>query len=488
MAFFSDLRALFFHPSVFFKMKQDEGLIRPLVLMISLSCGIGFIYIFTSFLLFFSSSSYMTPFEIFLEIFPYLVISLIPGIMKYILFILGASVIAFVFIHISGKRIQIRKPILILCYAQSPFAISIIFYFLFSWVWLSYMQQPLISMPSSLPPFMTPSMVWIVFEGTCLSFIQQPLIYLLLLIPFFIAQGIICTVFAWGWLFFTQQTPIFLFSCFMVPGIIWMIVIAIKGFGEFKIISGKVQYIGCIGIILISAIMFAFFAGYLAEIAPSPTGFTTEMVLTSDNTVPQPDYSGISTYYNKTIGIQFLYPFAWQLSPFLEEGRFGSTSISIGSINRREENHTSEEKNQVSSGQTASGYPRHYMSPLSVYGSTYHPLPLESEISYAVSVGKTDGYILENRSYITVDNRTGTIIHLYKGPQNRKQDYSGIYSNNGEEGSDNAEMKDILWVEANDIRYDFIMTTYASAYDEYHQDFDAIINSVKFTPGSSDPS
>lgn len=411
---------LLFHPSLFFSSKKKEGMFKSLILLIFCSLVIGLSNIWLNVILIYSNS-YLSPFEAILQLLPLTIYSQFPGITMYIICILGMAFLVDVIIHLFGGRDSLQKTILVFCYAQTPIALLIIFNSIFIWIFFPILSMLQISM------------------------------FMPLLLP-----------------------------CLFLLGLFWMINITLHGLSKFRITSASIHYYIDIFIILLIGVIFMYFSLYLTAIGISPHSLSgNENQIKTETVVFNTSDPNLSLYANDMMGIHFLFPSVWELSTIKSKGRLDTESVSVSSINHLGYN--------LSSGPIINISPcnfHHYPMPFSAYASSDLSVPFEDIISYSITVFKSEGYSLENQSSITINNKTGKVIHLKKVPQYMKSGYSNQQPCTAKEDLNNTEILDIIFVQVNGLMYDFMMRTYAADVDEYQKYYNIILQSIQFKPGT----
>jgi len=406
-------------PASFFAVKQDEGVKRSLLLFCILSLGVVFSYALSTIVFSFMNPR-MTP-AVFMDLFPEYGQTLIIFFLHYIGLILVLIIVTYMGIRLFRLPAPIQKTTLIICYAQTPLALLIICQFVLTIV---------------------------------AAFITR------VFVPFFVTLYII---------------PFFPFI-----GIIWMVFIAIRGFQEFQILTNTRQYIVIAALILILGFGFLFTLGFLAFAGLSLDKQTseTETLNQSETVFPTSDNT-CSQYRNEEMGIVFLFPSDWKMNT-TRTVKESKVSYVITSWNYREENRSSiGEKGMIN--QWMSERSHHYVWPIKVTESQVGSRSLEEAVRTDIAQQTLLNYDMLNQSPIRIDNRTGTIVHMQRVSEQTNSIFWGnqILSTKGE--PEVSEYEDLIWVDANGMRYSFQMTSFAAGYDQYRQEFSDLLDSIRFT-------
>ncbi|WP_394698495.1 Yip1 family protein [uncultured Methanospirillum sp.] len=400
-------------------MKQEEGVKRSLSLFCIGSPGVVLSYALSTIVFSFMNPR-MTP-ALFMDLFPGYGQTLVIFLLRYIGLILTLIIVTYLGIRLFRLPATIQKITLIWCYAQTPLALCIIGQFVLTIV---------------------------------AGFITR------VFVPFFVTLYII--------------------PFFPLIGIIWMTIIAVRGFQIFQIFTNHTQYFGIVTIILILGFGFLFMQGFLSSVGLSPDKLTAETtnMSQSETIFPTPDNSW-SQYRNEGMGITFLFPVDWKIKT-TRTVKESKESYVITSGNKREENRSSiGEKGTFS--QRMSERSHHYMWPIKVTGSQVESRSLEEAVKSDIAQQTLMDYDLLNQSPIRIDNRTGTIVHMQLISEPNNAIYWGSQSLTMKSEPEVFLYEDLVWVDANGIRYSFHMTSYAAGYDQYSQEFSDILDSVRFT-------
>jgi len=419
MSVCSEIRTLLVHPASFFAMKQEEGVKRSFSLFCILSLGVVLSYAL-SIIVFSFMNPRMTP-AVFMDMFPGYGQTLLIFFLRYIGLILVLIIVAYLGIRLFRLPTTIQKTIIIFCYAQTPLALLIISQFLLT-----------------------------------------------------IGAGFITRVF----------TPFFV-TLYIIPfvpivGIIWMSIIAVKGFKEFQILTNHNQYFGIAAIIIILGLGFLFIQGFLTSAGLSSDKLTSETkTLNQSDTLFPTQEKNWSQYRNEGMGISFLFPADWKVNT-TRTTKDSQISYVITSGNKREENRSSIGEN-VTLRQSLSERSHHYMWPLKVTGSPVGSRSLDEAVRTDIAQQTLQDYDLINQSPIQIDSRIGTIVHLERVSERTNYILWGNQILSTKREPEVSEYEDLVWLDANGMRYSFHLTSYAAGYDQYRQEFSDILNSIRFT-------
>jgi len=418
-----EIKTLLLHPASFFAIKQEEGVKKPLILLVFLSLSVMLSYALSTVVFSFMNPR-MTP-ALFMDFYPGYSQSLVNFILRYIGLILVLVIVTYLIIRLLRLPAEIQKIIIIFCYAQTPLTLLIIGQFLLT-----------------------------------------------------IVAALITRV------FFSLFFAFFILQCFSFIGIIWMTIIATRGFQEFKIFTNRKQVLGIAALVLIFGIGFLFMQGFLASVGLLPDKLTSETkTLNQSETIfPTPDHNW-SQYKNEGMGITFLFPAEWNVNTTKTKEKSRESYVIISSNQRGEKRSSIGEKGSIC--QSLSGPPRHYPWPLKVTGSLVGSRSLEEAVRADIAQQTLQNYELLNQSPIRIDNRTGTIVHMQLISERNKSFFWGSQPFTMKGEPEVSQYEDIVWVDANGIRYSYHMTSYASGYDQYSREFSDILDSTRFTFSSS---
>jgi hypothetical protein len=423
MAVCSEIRNLLVHPVSFFAMKQEEEVTRSLLLFGILSLGVVLSYALTTIIFFFVNPR-MTP-ALFMDLFPGYGLTLVYWFTSYIAFTLGLIILSYLVFRFSGQETSIHRIIIIFCYAQTPLALLIISQFLFT------------------------------IATAFISRLFTPFFFTLYILPF---------------------SPLI--------GLIWMTIIAIRGFQEFQILTNRSQSLGMAALILVLGFGFLFMQGFLASGGLSVSKLTTKTITQSQSeTVFMTRDQNWSQYRNEEMGITFLFPADWKVNTTRTE-KESWVSYIITSYNHRKENRSTIGE-KFTFGQSLSERSHHYFRPLSVTGSPVGSRSIKKAIASDIAQQIILNYDLLNQSSIQIENKTGTIIHMQLISERSNSYYWGNQSLTMKGTPEVSEYQDIAWIDANGMRYSFHMTSYAAGYDQYRQEFSDILDSIRFINSSS---
>ncbi len=420
-----EIKTLLLHPASFFAIKQKEGVKQPLILFGILSLGVMLSYALSTIVFSFVNPR-MTP-ALFMDLFPGYGQTLVYFFLRYIGFIFVLVLVTYLGTRLFRIPAEIQNIIIIFCYAQVPFSLLIIGQFLLS-----------------------------------------------------IVAALITRIFV------TFFVILYILPCLPLIGFIWMTIIATRGFQAFNSLTNRNQVLGLAVLILIFGFGFLFMQGFLASVGLSPDRLTSE-TKTMNQSEPiflTPDHNW-SQYRNVGMGIAFLFPADWNVNT-TKTKEISRESYVIISSNQREEKRSSiGEKGMLS--QRMSERSHHYMWPIKVTGSQVESRSLEEAVRTDIAQQTLLNYDLINQSPIRIDNRIGTIVHMQLISERNNSFFWGNQPFTMKGEPEVSLYEDLVWVDANGMRYSFHMTSYAAGYDQYSREFSDILDSVRFTlPFSSE--